>query len=310
MNKNDKIKNIKSIYKKDFIVETENGKTIEILTDDHTTHYDQKGNILEKKHRCWSNDQSEYTTETTSYIYDKEGKLTEKYERNGDSQHPLTDDYTYKTIYSYDDKGRLVEEDSCDKENIHPKKVSYQYDERGNKTECSIYEYSNECGEILDEMIEFVHHKICAKYDENNDMIEESHNISFRERDTSNDYDLGGTKRTIKYDDQHNKVEIIEYSKHNTTKEICKYEYNDKKEIISEYKENFNGDMLTKTTNIKYTNGNITDVVFQEYDENGSKTDIFNIKQVYDEYGNMIQQTTCVNGELIGMQRSEIEYYD
>ena len=222
----------------------------------------------------------------------------------------MTDDYTYKTIYSYDDKGRLVEENSCDKENIHPKKVSYQYDERGNKTECSIYEYSNECGEILDEMIEFVHHKICAKYDENNDMIEESHNISFRERDTSNDYDLGGTKRTIKYDDQHNKVEIIEYSKHNTTKEICKYEYNDKKEIISEYKENFNGDILTKTTNIKYTNGNITDVVFQEYDENGSKTDIFNIKQVYDKYGNMIQQTTCVNGELIGMQRSEIEYYD
>jgi len=31
MNKNDKIKNIKSIYKKDFIVETENGKTKEIV---------------------------------------------------------------------------------------------------------------------------------------------------------------------------------------------------------------------------------------------------------------------------------------
>ena len=108
MNKNDKIKKIKSIYKKDFIVEKENGKTIEILTDDHTTHYDQKGKILEEKHRCWSDDQSEYTIESKSYIYDKERKLTEKYERNGDSQHPLTDDYTYKTIYSYDDKGRLV----------------------------------------------------------------------------------------------------------------------------------------------------------------------------------------------------------
>ena len=140
MNKNNKIKKIKSICKKDFIVEKENGKTIEILTNEYTFHYDQNGNILEEKHRCWSDDQSEYTTETTSYIYDKEGKLTEKYERNGESQHPLTDDYTYKTIYSYDDKGRLVEENSCDKENIHPKKVSYQYDERGNKTECSIYE--------------------------------------------------------------------------------------------------------------------------------------------------------------------------
>ena len=51
-------------------------------------------------------------------------------------------------------------------------------------------------------------------------------------------------------------------------------------------------------------------MVFQEYDENGSETDIFNIKQVYDKYGNMIQQTTCVNGELIGAQRAEIEYYN
>ena len=138
MNKNDKIKNIKSIYKKDFIVETENGEVIEILTDDHTTHYDQNGNILEEKHRCWSDDQSEYTIESTSYIYDKEGKLSEKYVRNGEPQLPPTDDFAYKTIYSYDDKGRLVEENACDKENIHPKKVSYQYDERGNKTECSI----------------------------------------------------------------------------------------------------------------------------------------------------------------------------
>ena len=100
MNKNDKIKKIKSIYKKDFIVEKENGKTIEILTDDHTTHYDQNGNILEEKHKSWSDNQSEYTIEATSYVYDKEGKLSEKYQRNGDSQHPLTDDYTYKTIYS------------------------------------------------------------------------------------------------------------------------------------------------------------------------------------------------------------------
>ena len=51
-------------------------------------------------------------------------------------------------------------------------------------------------------------------------------------------------------------------------------------------------------------------MVFQEYDENGEETDIFNIKQVYDEYGNMIHQTTCVNGELIGAQRAEIEYYN
>ena len=306
MNKNNKIK--KSTYKKEFRIETKNGKAIEILTYDYTTHYDQNGKILEEIYKYWSDDQSEWFIDLTSYIYNKEGKIAEMYEEHEDPQYPLVDDY--KTIYSYDDDGKLVEQAHYDRKGSLKRKYLHQYDERGNKTECSIYEYSNECGEILDEMIEFVYHKICAKYDENNDMIEESHNISFRERDTSIDYDLGGTKRTIKYDDQHNKVEIIEYTKHNTTKEICKYEYNDKKEIISEHKENFNNDALTKITNIKYTNGNITDVVFQEYDENSSETDIFNIKQVYDEYGNMIQQTTCVNVELIGVQRFQIEYYN
>ena len=98
MNKNDKTKKIKNICKRDFIVGIENEQTVEIQTEDHTSLCDQNGNILEEKHRYWSDDQSEYTIESISYIYDKEGKLTEKYEKNGESQHPLTDDYAYKTI--------------------------------------------------------------------------------------------------------------------------------------------------------------------------------------------------------------------
>ena len=151
MNKNDKIKNIKSICKKDFRVKTINGEVIEILTNDHTTHYDQNGNILEEKHRKWSDDQSEYTIESTSYIYNKEEKLIEEYHRNGDSQHPLTDDYAYKTIYSYNDKGRLVEQVYYDMEGNPQKKYLHQYDEQKRETKQTYYEYyKSKDGEIIE----------------------------------------------------------------------------------------------------------------------------------------------------------------
>ena len=258
-------------------MEKENGKTIEILTNEYTFHYDQNENILEEIYRKWSDDQSEYTIESTSYIYDKEGKLSEKYVRNGDSQHPPTDDFAYKTIYSYDDKGRLVEQVYYDMEQTY-----YEY-------------YKSKDGEIK----EYLWNTTTTTYDEESNSVETIYNRG-----------VSMMKITTKYDENRNMIEEICECGYDRENEIYKYEYNDKKEIIIEYKENFNGDVLTKTTNIKYTNGNITDVVFQEYDENGSETDIFNIKQVYDKYGNMIHQTTCVNGELIGMQRSEIEYYN
>jgi len=277
-------------------VEKENGKTIEILTNEYTFHYDQNENILEEIYRKWSDDQSEYTIESTSYIYDKEGKLSEKYVRNGDSQHPPTDDFAYKTIYSYDDKGRLVEQVYYDMEGNPQKKYLHQYDEQKRETKQTYYEYyKSKDGEIK----EYLWNTTTTTYDEESNSVE-----------TIYDRGVSMMKITTKYDENRNMIEEICECGYDRENEIYKYEYNDKKEIIIEYKENFNGDVLTKTTNIKYTNGNITDVVFQEYDENGSETDIFNIKQVYDKYGNMIHQTTCVNGELIGMQRSEIEYYN
>ena len=277
-------------------MEKENGKTIEILTNEYTFHYDQNENILEEIYRKWSDDQSEYTIESTSYIYDKEGKLSEKYVRNGDSQHPPTDDFAYKTIYSYDDKGRLVEQVYYDMEGNPQKKYLHQYDEQKRETKQTYYEYyKSKDGEIK----EYLWNTTTTTYDEESNSVE-----------TIYDRGVSMMKITTKYDENRNMIEEICECGYDRENEIYKYEYNDKKEIIIEYKENFNGDVLTKTTNIKYTNGNITDVVFQEYDENGSETDIFNIKQVYDKYGNMIHQTTCVNGELIGMQRSEIEYYD
>ena len=277
-------------------MEKENGKTIEILTNEYTFHYDQNENILEEIYRKWSDDQSEYTIESTSYIYDKEGKLSEKYVRNGDSQHPPTDDFAYKTIYSYDDKGRLVEQVYYDMEGNPQKKYLHQYDEQKRETKQTYYEYyKSKDGEIK----EYLWNTTTTTYDEESNSVETIYNRG-----------VSMMKITTKYDENRNMIEEICECGYDRENEIYKYEYNDKKEIIIEYKENFNGDVLTKTTNIKYTNGNITDVVFQEYDENGSETDIFNIKQVYDKYGNMIHQTTCVNGELIGMQRSEIEYYN
>ena len=296
MNKNDKIKKIKSIYKKDFIVETENGKTIEILTNDHTTHYHQNGNILEEKHRCWSDDQSEYTIESTSYIYNKEGKPIEKYQRNGDSQHPLTDEYTYKKIYSYDDKGKLVELAYYDMEGNPQKKYLHQYDEQKREIKQTYYEYyKSKDGKIM----EYLWDTTTTTYDEKSDSVE-----------TIYDRGISNMKITTKYDENKNMIEEICECGYDRENEIYKYEYNEHGEIIMVYKEYFKNEILLETEITKYDNGNSIEFITQEYDENGSETD--NTKSVYtnDEYGNMIKRAHYINGKLTSITRTEIEYYD
>ena len=296
MNKNDKIKKIKSIYKKDFRVKTINGEVIEILTDDHTTHYDQNGNILEEKHRKWSDDQSEYTIESTSYIYNKEGKIAEMYERNGDSQHPLTDEYTYKKIYSYDDKGKLVELAYYNMEGNPQKKYLHQYDEQKREIKQTYYEYyKSKDGEIK----EYLWDTTTTKYDEKSDSVE-----------TIYDRGISNMKITTKYDENRNMIEEICECGYDRENEIYKYEYNEHGEIIMVYKDYFKNEILLETEITKYDNGNYIEFITQEYDENGSETD--NTKSVYtnDEYGNMIKRAHYINGKLTSITRAEIEYYD
>ena len=296
MNKNNKIKKIKSICKKDFRVKTINGDVIEILTDDHTTHYDQNGNILEEKHRKWSDDQSEYTIESTSYIYNKEGKIAEMYERNGDSQHPLTDEYTYKKIYSYDDKGKLVELAYYDMEGNPQKKYLHQYDEQKREIKQTYYEYyKSKDGEIK----EYLWNTTTTKYDEKSDSVE-----------TIYDRGISNMKITTKYDENRNMIEEICECSYDRENEIYKYEYNEHGEIIKVYKEYFKNEILLETEITKYDNGNSIEFITQEYDENGSETD--NTKSVYtnDEYGNMIKRAHYINGKLTSITRAEIEYYD
>ena len=296
MNKNDKIKKIKSTYKKDFRVKTINGEVIEILTDDHTTHYDQNGNILEEKHRKWSDDQSEYTIESTSYIYNKEGKIAEMYERNGDSQHPLTDEYTYKKIYSYDDKGKLVELAYYDMEGNPQKKYLHQYDEQKREIKQTYYEYyKSKDGEIK----EYLWDTTTTKYDEKSNSVETIH-----------DRGISNMKITTKFDENRNMIEEICECGYDRENEIYKYEYNEHGEIIKVYKEYFKNEILLETEITKYDNGNSIEFITQEYDENGSETD--NTKSVYtnDEHGNMIKRAYYINGELTSITRAEIEYYD
>ncbi len=296
MNKNNKIKKIKSICKKDFRVKTINGEVIEILTNDHTTHYDQNGNILEEKHRKWSNDQSEYTIESTSYIYNKEGKPIEKYQRNGDSQHPLTDEYTYKKIYSYDDKGKLVELAYYDMEGNPQKKYLHQYDEQKREIKQTYYEYyKSKDGKIM----EYLWDTTTTTYDEKSDSVE-----------TIYDRGISNMKITTKYDENKNMIEEICECGYDRENEIYKYEYNEHGEIIMVYKEYFKNEILLETEITKYDNGNSIEFITQEYDENGSETD--NTKSVYtnDEYGNMIKRAHYINGKLTSITRTEIEYYD
>jgi hypothetical protein len=296
MNKNNKIKKIKSICKKDFRVKTINGEVIEILTDDHTTHYDQNGNILEEKHRKWSDDQSGYTIESTSYIYNKEGKIAEMYERNGDSLHLLTDEYTYKKIYSYNDKGRLVEQVYYDMEGNPQKKYLHQYDEQKRETKQTYYEYyKSKDGEIK----EYLWNTTTTTYDEESNSVE-----------TIYDRGVSMMKITTKYDENRNMIEEICECGYDRENEIYKYEYNEHGEIIMIYKEYFKNDTLLETEITKYDNGNSIEFITQEYDENGSETD--NTKSVYtnDEYGNMITRAYYINGKLTSITRAEIEYYD
>ena len=277
-------------------MEKENGKTIEILTNEYTFHYDQNENILEEIYRKWSDDQSEYTIESTSYIYDKEGKLSEKYVRNGDSQHPPTDDFAYKTIYSYDDKGRLVEQVYYDMEGNPQKKYLHQYDEQKRETKQTYYEYyKSKDGEIK----EYLWNTTTTTYDEESNSVETIYNRG-----------VSMMKITTKYDENRNMIEEICECGYDRENEIYKYEYNEHGEIIKVYKEYFKNEILLETEITKYDNGNSIEFITQEYDENGSETD--NTKSVYtnDEYGNMIKRAYYINGKLTSITRSEIEYYD
>lgn len=285
MNKNDKIKKIKSIYKKDFIVETENGKTIEILTDDHTTHYDQNGNILEEKHRCWSDDQSEYTIESTSYIYNKEGKIAEMYEEHDDPQYPLVDDY--KTVYSYDDDGKLVEQAHYDRKGSLKRKYLHQYDERGRLIKKTPYKST------IDGKLESdIGTEMTIEYDEKNHIIKERYGIICK---------------TSIYNEKGNLLLEESFA---DDKNIYEYEFDEHGEVIVKYDNYFEYGILKETEITKYDNGNIIEFITQKYDKNGKETE--NTKRVYtnDEYGNIIKSTYYINGELTSITRTEIEYYD
>ena len=251
---------------------------------------------MEEKHRKWSDDQNEYTIESTSYIYNKEGKIAEMYERNGDSQHPLTDEYTYKKIYSYNDKGRLVEQVYYDMDGNPQKKYLHQYDEQKREIKQTYYEYyKSKDGEIK----EYLWDTTTTKYDEKSDSVE-----------TIYDRGISNMKITTKFDENRNMIEEICECGYDRENEIYKYEYNEHGEIIKVYKDYFKNEILLETEITKYDNGNYIEFITQEYDENGSETD--NTKSVYtnDEYGNMIKRAHYINGELTSITRAEIEYYD
>ena len=285
MNKNDKIKKIKSIYKKDFIVETENGKIIEILTDDYTTHYNQNGKILEEIYKYWSDDQSEYTIESTSYIYNKEGKIAEMYEEHEDPQYPLVDDY--KTVYSYDDDGKLVEQAHYDKKGSLKRKYLHQYDERGRLIKKTPYKST------IDGKLESdIGTEMTIEYDEKNHIIKERYGIICK---------------TSIYNEKGNLLLEESFA---DDKNIYEYEFDEHGEVIVKYDNYFEYDILKETEITKYDNGNIIEFITQKYDKNGKETE--NTKRVYtnDEYGNIIKSTYYINGKLTSITRTEIEYYD
>ena len=283
MNKNNKIK--KSTYKKEFRIETKNGKAIEILTYDYTTHYDQNGKILEEIYKYWSDDQSEWFIDLTSYIYNKEGKIAEMYEEHEDPQYPLVDDY--KTIYSYDDDGKLVEQAHYDKKGSLKRKYLHQYDERGRLIKKTPYKST------IDGKLESdIGTEMTIEYDEKNHIIKERYGIICK---------------TSIYNEKGNLLLEESFA---DDKNIYEYEFDEHGEVIVKYDNYFEYGILKETEITKYDNGNIIEFITQKYDKNGKETE--NTKRVYtnDEYGNIIKSTYYINGELTSITRTEIEYYD
>ena len=283
MNKNDKIK--KSTYEKEFRIETKNGKAIEILTYNYTTHYNQNGKILEEIYKYWSDDQSEWFIDLTSYIYNKEGKIAEMYEEHEDLQYPLVDDY--KTIYSYDDDGKLVEQAHYDRKGSLKRKYLHQYDERGRLIKKTPYKST------IDGKLESdIGREMTIEYDEKNHIIKERYGIICK---------------TSIYNEKGNLLLEESFA---DDKNIYEYEFDEHGEVIVKYDNYFEYDILKETEITKYDNGNIIEFITQKYDKNGKETE--NTKRVYtnDEYGNIIKSTYYINGELTSITRTEIEYYD
>jgi len=283
MNKNDKIK--KSTYEKEFRIETKNGKAIEILTYDYTTHYNQNGKILEEIYKYWSDDQSEWFIDLTSYIYNKEGKIAEMYEEHEDPQYPLVDDY--KTVYSYDDDGKLVEQAHYDKKGSLKRKYLHQYDERGRLIKKTPYKST------IDGKLESdIGTEMTIEYDEKNHIIKEHYGIICK---------------TSIYNEKGNLLLEESFA---DDKNIYEYEFDEHGEVIVKYDNYFEYGILKETEITKYDNGNIIEFITQKYDKNGKETE--NTKRVYtnDEYGNIIKSTYYINGELTSITRTEIEYYD
>ena len=283
MNKNNKIK--KSTYEKEFRIETKNRKAIEILTYDYTTHYNQNGKILEEIYKYWSDDQSEWFIDLTSYIYNKEGKIAEMYEEHEDPQYPLVDDY--KTVYSYDDDGKLVEQAHYDKKGSLKRKYLHQYDERGRLIKKTPYKST------IDGKLESdIGTEMTIEYDEKNHIIKERYGIICK---------------TSIYNEKGNLLLEESFA---DDKNIYEYEFDEHGEVIVKYDNYFEYDILKETEITKYDNGNIIEFITQKYDKNGKETE--NTKRVYtnDEYGNIIKSTYYINGKLTSITRTEIEYYD
>ena len=283
MNKNDKIK--KSTYEKEFRIETKNGKAIEILTYDYTTHYNQNGKILEEIYKYWSDDQSEWFIDLTSYIYNKEGKIAEMYEEHEDPQYPLVDDY--KTVYTYDDDGKLVEQAHYDKKGSLKRKYLHQYDERGRLIKKTPYKST------IDGKLESdIGTEMTIEYDEKNHIIKERYGIICK---------------TSIYNEKGNLLLEESFA---DDKNIYEYEFDEHGEVIVKYDNYFEYGILKETEITKYDNGNIIEFITQKYDKNGKETE--NTKRVYtnDEYGNIIKSTYYINGELTSITRTEIEYYN
>lgn len=240
--------------------------------------YDSSGKLIETKFY----DVNSNFKGCRKYIYNSNGLLFEELSYGADSILKRSEKY------KYDSKGNCIEYTQYKDNNSIDKKRIFKFDERGNRIEDNMYRSDGS-----------LYYKHSYKYNVNNKVIEEIFVNSKGEIENS---------KIISYDNNLNKIRIIELDKDYSTNIMVNweshYEYDSRNNLIQDFR-NKNGAFHHKTI-YKYdiNNNKIEEVTFNEDREITAKT-----ISIYDDFNNLVKEINYDENDVVVNSRSfEYEY--
>lgn len=248
--------------------------------------------------------------ETIIYKYDSNDNLIERYDKRGDS-----------IVFKYDNSKHVIEEENFDSNKL-VYKVTYKYDDRGNKIEKREYSHENK-----------LESSKVYKFDRSGNETE-AYNHYFNIQGTSD------SRVTYKYDNRNNKIEKDSYEPDSVLKWKGTYKYDDSGHVIEDgsyhynrdktltdqmadctnkYKHDEKGNIIekiytNKSTGLSYKStfkfdarGNL--IEFCKYNDKGKLIESEKSRYTYDEVGNWVKEIDIENGEPLSITERQIEYY-